>query len=452
MKSMDACIARLADALGGHRLRVMGLYADNGDDWAVADMAAEMAGVILVPLPAFFTHDQLRHAAAATGMDALYCDSPAIAQALGFHRAGGEFPLFRREAVPVSLPPGTAKVTFTSGTTGAPKGVCLSAAGQRAVANCLAQATRGLGIERHLCLLPLAVLLENVAGIRAALAAGARFIAPPLAQAGLSGATGFDPLACLAALAREDAQSAIVLPHMLLMLASALEAGAPRPKSLRLIAVGGARVSPQLLARARNVGLPVYEGYGLSECASVVALNTPRADRPGSVGKPLGHVRVRIADDGEILVAGGAFLGYAGEKAWSREWFPTGDLGRFDADGFLHVEGRRRNVLITSFGRNVAPEWPEAELLAGGALAQAAVFGEGRPSLCAVLVAPAAVSDAAIAAQVGAANERLPDYARVAHWVRAAAPFGPHNGLATPNGRIRREAIWQLYRERLDAN
>jgi len=99
----------------------------------------------------------------------------------------------------------------------------------------------------------------------------------------------------------------------------------------------------------------------------------------------------------------------------------------------------------------VAPEWPEAELLAGGALAQAAVFGEGRPQLCAVLVPAPAASDAAVAAQVGAANARLPDYARIAQWVRAESPFAPQNGLATANGRVHRDAVWALYRERFDA-
>ena len=429
-------------------MNVLGLLADNGPDWVAVDLDAEAAGIALVPLPPFFTPAQLAHAVASTGMDALYCTSESTARALGFHRKN-KLPWYSREAPPVPLPPGTAKITFTSGTTGAPKGVCLSAAAQRAVARSLAQAMRSLGIERHLCLLPLAVLLENVAGVYAPLAAGAQWIAPPLAEVGMSGATGFDARACLAAIVRHQAHSVILLPQMLLSLVNALEKE-PRSLPLRFVAVGGARVAPALIERARALGLPVYEGYGLSECASVAALNTPQGDRPGSVGRALPHLGVRIAGDGEIVVSGSGFLGYVGQAFTDNEFF-TGDLGSLDADGFLHVAGRRKHMLITSFGRNVAPEWPEAELLAGGALAQAAVFGEGRPQLCAVLVPAPAASDAAIAAQVGAANARLPYYARIAHWVRAESPFAPHNGLATPNGRVRRDAVWERYRERFDA-
>ena len=429
-------------------MNVLGLLADNGPDWVAVDLDAEAAGIPLVPLPPFFTPAQLAHAVASTGMDALYCASESSARALGFHRTS-DLPWYRREAPPMPLPPGTAKITFTSGTTGAPKGVCLSAAAQRAVARSLAEAMRSLDIERHLCLLPLAVLLENVAGVYAPLAAGAQWIAPPLAEVGMSGATGFDARACLGAIEHHEAHSVILLPQMLLSLVNALEKE-PRSLPLRFVAVGGARVAPALIGRARAVGLPVYEGYGLSECASVVALTTPQADRPGSVGRALPHLGVRIAGDGEIVVSGSGFLGYVGQAFTDNEFF-TGDLGSLDADGFLHVAGRRKHMLITSFGRNVAPEWPEAELLAGGALAQAAVFGEGRPQLCAVLVPAPAASDAAIAAQVGAANARLPDYARIVHWVRAESPFAPHNGLATANGRVRRDAVWERYRERFDA-
>jgi long-subunit acyl-CoA synthetase (AMP-forming) len=459
---LAARVERLAAALRNAlpRPRMLGILADNGPEWVIVDLAAERVGLPLVPLPVFFTPAQLRHVVDAAGMDALFCDTAGAARALGFLPAGPPspegmpLPWFRRAAPAVPLPPGTSKVTFTSGTTGTPKGVCISAAQQRAVADALVAATRDLGIERHLALLPLPVLLENVAGVHAPLLAGATCCVPPLATVGLSGSAAFDPRACLAAIERWEAHSVILLPQMLLALTTALEAGAPPPPRLRFAAVGGAKVAPSLVARARSAGLPAYEGYGLSECASVVALNVPGADRPGSVGRPLAHVDVRIADGGEILVARAGFLGYLGAepKAARAAWLRTGDLGRLDDAGFLHVEGRRKHQLITSFGRNVAPEWPEAELVANAAIGQAAVFGEARPQLCAVIVPRTpAIPDAAIAADVRAANRRLPDYAQVAFWIRADAPFGAIDGLATANGRVRRDAVWARYGARLDA-
>jgi acyl-CoA synthetase (AMP-forming)/AMP-acid ligase II len=151
------------------------------------------------------------------------------------------------------------------------------------------------------------------------------------------------------------------------------------------------------------------------------------------VGRPLAHAKVRIVE-GEIRVGA----------------LETGDRGRLDAEGYLYIEGRKKNVLITSYGRNVSPEWPEAELLSGPAIAQAAVFGEARPRLCALVVPAAGAFAAAIDAQVRAANSRLPDYARIGAWLPADAPFTPQNGLATANGRARRERIWQVYGARLD--
>jgi long-subunit acyl-CoA synthetase (AMP-forming) len=430
-------VERLAAALRAARPRprVVGLLADNGPDWEVIDLAVQSAGMVLVPLPPFFTAAQCQHAVQASGMDSIFG-----APLPGFEPAGElqGLPWWRRRAEPAALAANICKITFTSGTTGTPKGVPLTASQQWSVARSLAEATRPLGIRRHLCLLPLAVLLENVAGLYAARLAGAECIVPPLAETGVRGGARFDAAACLAALEHWQPHSVILMPQMLLSLTEAVESGLRPPKSLKLVAVGGAKVSPALIARARAAGLPIYEGYGLSECASVVSLNLPWADRPGSVGRPLPHAEVRIAGR-EIHVRSGA------------QWIATGDLGRLDEEGFLHIEGRRKHVLITSYGRNVCPEWPESELLVGGAIVQAAVFGEAKPRLCALVVpSRPGTDDAAIETQVRAANARLPDYARIGAWLRADAPFTPQNGQATANGRPRRDALWQVYGERLD--
>jgi long-subunit acyl-CoA synthetase (AMP-forming) len=212
-----------------------------------------------------------------------------------------------------------------------------------------------------------------------------------------------------------------------------------------------------LLEAARELGLPAHEGYGLSEGASVQTLNLPGADRPGSAGRVLPHARLRIAADGEIELGGALHLGYLGSDTPVPQWWPSGDLGEIDVDGFLHVHGRKKQVLITAFGRNVSPEWVECELHAATvrglpAVVQAVVFGDGEPSLSAVLwpLRPE-MTDAVLQAAVDAANARLPDYAQVRHWVRSTYPFTAESGLATANGRPRRDAIAERHAASLHA-
>jgi long-subunit acyl-CoA synthetase (AMP-forming) len=178
----------------------------------------------------------------------------------------------------------------------------------------------------------------------------------------------------------------------------------------------------------------------------VVALNLPGAARDGSVGRPLKHRRVAIAADGEILVEGCAAR-YLGQPVQDDPWLATGDLGHVDADGFLFVDGRKKDILITGYGRNVSPEWPEAVLLGTGLFAQAMVLGEAQAYLGALLV-PAApgLDPAQLQAAVERANAQLPDYAQVRRW-RPVPPFTPAAGLLTPNGRLRRAAIRAAHAE-----
>jgi long-subunit acyl-CoA synthetase (AMP-forming) len=451
---IEARARALATALSSLNARALGLLADNGPDWLVADFAAQLAAIPLVPLPLFFTRDQMRAALEGAGVDLLLTDRPDLAGELGYALArppvAGALLAFSpagRQPRGEALQAGTGKVTFTSGTTGRPKGVCLSNGHAWRVAGALAQALESVAPRRHLCALPLPVLLENIAGGYVSWLTGATLLVPPLASLGLAGSSGLDVAAFAAAVERWQPHSLILLPQMLKAWVAALESGLAAPRSLRFVAVGGGKVATATLERARELGLPVYEGYGLSECASVVALNLPGADRPGTVGRPLSHATLGLSADGEILVAGERFLGYlGGGDAPARGPLATGDLGTVDADGFVTITGRRKNIYITSFGRNVSPEWPEAELAAEPAIAQAAVFGEAEPQSRAVIVPSAAdVADDALAAAVRRANGRLPDYARIARWVRAASPFTAANGLATANGRPRREAIRELH-------
>jgi long-subunit acyl-CoA synthetase (AMP-forming) len=133
------------------------------------------------------------------------------------------------------------------------------------------------------------------------------------------------------------------------------------------------------------LGIPVHEGYGLSECCSVVAVNRPRERRPGTVGQPLSGLSVFI-DDGEIVVDGPSITdGYLGQEPAHGAW-RTGDLGEIDRDGFVTIHGRKDSLLVTSFGRNVSPEWIETMLLADPRIAFCAVAGHGEPHLTAVLI------------------------------------------------------------------
>lgn len=454
-------IAILAAALAARTAprAPVAILADNSPEWLAVDLATQQSGLTLVPLPLFFTPAQWRHAVAASGVQALFCADPAQGAALGFTEVvplDGPLALCQRAGAPASVAApeldGVQKITFTSGTTAAPKGVCLSTSRQWEVARALHAAGLGkLGVERHLCLLPFAVLLENIAGPYTALLSGATTVCPPLAEVGLSGASGFDPQRCLDAIERHQAGSVILLPQMLSALLAASAPGDPRLASLRFAAVGGARTPARVLAAARARGIPVYEGYGLSECSSVVALNLPGAARDGSVGRPLAHRALRIAPDGEIEVRGpvARYLGQPDEAGGAGEWFATGDLGHFDRDGYLYIDGRKKDVLITGYGRNVSPEWPESALLGSGRIAQALVVGDGQPWLGALLVpAAAGLGQQQLQEAVDLANRELPDYAQVRRWA-LATPFTLANGLATANGRPRRAAIQQQYADRI---
>jgi long-subunit acyl-CoA synthetase (AMP-forming) len=454
-----------ASKLNHAAAKVLGMAMDNSPAWAIIDLAAMQLNLPVVPLPYFFSAEQTIHAIDDAGINVVLSDQPILfEQLLDAHgkkiqhktqylvgdKVLTEF-TFNVEKVSV-LPDNTAKITYTSGTTGKPKGVCLNAEALNQVALSLLQATRARPTDRHLSILPLSTLLENIAGLYVPLLAGATTTLLPASQVGLSGAAGLNIAIMMSALSTSNATTVVLTPELLNALVSAIEGGFPKPASLRFVAVGGASVAPQLLKRASAVGLPVYEGYGLSECASVVALNTPRNNKLGSVGKPLAHAEVKFSEDGEILVKGACLLGYTGSDnaSHAHQYLPTGDIGHLDSDGYLYITARKKNQFITSFGRNVAPEWVERELTLSPFIQQAAVFGEARPWNIAVISPAKNATPAEIYLSITDINQTLPDYARVSQWVLADAPFTAQNEQLTANGRLRRAIVWQHYEQKIN--
>src|SRR5690554_1762721 len=160
---------------------------------------------------------------------------------------------------------------------------------------------------------------------------------------------------------------------------------------VRLAISGAAPIAPEILAYFRGLGLDVREGYGLTESTGLITIN-PRETRLGTVGTPFHGVEVRIADDGEILSQNpGNFLGYHKDPAATAAtleggWLHTGDVGELDEDGYLRITDRKKDILITAGGKNIAPQKIENQLKSSVYINDAVVLGDRRRYLVALLV------------------------------------------------------------------
>ncbi|PKG36198.1 MULTISPECIES: AMP-binding protein [Psychrobacter] len=483
------------------------LYTHNDIDWIILDLALSTVGAVVVPIPLFFSASQIAHLLQDAQIETVYvgasltmpiidnmdhwviADTPetkAIKSEQATHIKGSFYQLTDTIIDPslTSQNSSTAndfcKVTYTSGSTGMPKGVCLGQDTLMRIVESLSGAladtlkndaantsevTETTSKFSHLSVLPFATLLENVAGVYVSLYMGRTLVTGHIDQFGLLSNQAFDAKRLMTTVQTYNIASVILLPQMLKAICEYMAANGKTKSStnaalpsLKFMAVGGGKVSPKLLQDANTLNLPVYEGYGLSECGSVVSLNTPKAKRAGSVGKPMPHASVSIADSGEVMVKGNAMQGYLNHDNSNEDngIIATGDIGHLDDDGYLYITGRRKNVLISSFGRNISPEWVEAQLSTQPIIYQVAVLGDGEPHLSAVIVAnPNATSadnsdlQSAIKQALNIVNQTLPDYARIKQWHLAELPFSTDNGLLTDNGKLRRLQILETYKSAL---
>jgi long-chain acyl-CoA synthetase len=449
-------VQQVARQLGDYQVKALGIYLDNGIEWIVLDLASIVAEIRVVPLPWFFSDEQLNHAVESGAVDfVVFADdlpggiigTGATQQLYGDCRIQSVLSSAGKAA---TVTHANGKLSFTSGTTGRPRGIELEYRFIDQTCQSLGNALSTLDIGKHLSILPYATLLENIAGVYLPLMLGKTVYAEPAARVGLSAELGLDPAKLQQAFNQIQPNSLILTPQLLELLCLLVDCKEIDPACLVMVAVGGARVGEPLMRRSRSLGIPAYEGYGLTEFGSVAILNTPQNDRPGSVGKPLPGVTVELAADGEICLSTtlgqiDADTGDADTGQLDKITVATGDFGSIDSDGYVYVHGRKSNLIILSSGRNVSPEWVEVELNSSPLIAQSYVFAETRAELSALLVtAGAGIVDSDLDAEVERINRGLPRYAQIKNWHRLLTPFSRENQMLTANGRLRRLQIEQL--------
>ena len=242
---------------------------------------------------------------------------------------------------------------------------------------------------------------------------------------------------------------------------------------------GGAPLGRELAEWYADIGIPIHEGYGLTETSPVIAVNTPTAHRLGTVGKPLANVQVRIADDGEVLARGPSiFKGYWNrpeetQAAFVDDWFKTGDIGHLDSDGFLSITDRKKDLIKTSGGKFIAPQPIENSLKLNPLIGTAVVFGDRR-KFPAVLIAPhfPALEDWAHANQIEFSsrealvtnakvqalyegiiedlNQNLARFERLKRVLLIPEELSAADGTLTHTFKVRRRGIEERYRDRID--
>ncbi len=248
---------------------------------------------------------------------------------------------------------------------------------------------------------------------------------------------------------------------------------------LRFCISGGAPLDKTINEFMWIIGIPTFEGYGLTETSPAISLNSFTAVRFGSVGKVLEQTSVMLAADGELLVRGPQVMqGYYRDAAGTAEtfsdgWLKTGDIARIDADGFVYIVDRKKEIIVTAGGKNIAPQPLENELKLDKYISQAFVFGDRRPYLVALLtpnierliefghhehldyfdsadlVAHQRVQKLFVE-RIGQLNAKLPPYETIKKFALLPHDFTIEGGELTPTLKLRRKVIYEKYRERID--
>ena len=392
------------------------IWAPNRPWWVATLLGCIFEGVVVVPLDVNGSAEFARQVAEMMQARLIVAGADQV-RALGETTLPvvpiDDLPALVANATPTPAGPPTidpedlVEIVYTSGTTGPPRGVMLTHRNLLADINALPAHLRGDPSYHMLSVLPIRHVFELTVGMWYVLFSGARVVYPRSIQA----STIFE------ALAAEQITGMLVVPQVVALFYHAIEREvqrsgrekawrvlhsiAPRVPfglrrylfrsvhrrlggAFRFFVSGGAGLQPELAERWENMGVAVVQGYGLTECSPVVAATSLKYRPAGAVGKPLACCEVRLAPDDEILVRGqNVTSGYwqdpdATAAALVDGWYHTGDLGRIDDEGYLHLKGRKKNMIVLANGMNVYPEDLEAVLLRNSAVRDAVVLGVPR--------------------------------------------------------------------------
>jgi long-chain acyl-CoA synthetase len=476
----DACaLAAKTQASGIQPGDRVAHVSENRYEWVITDLAIHLARGVHVPIQVSLSGPQIAEQIADSGAR-LVCVSNRALMAKFAELIDDSIPVLIHDEWPLAVAeshPGTAKtqamidacvqetspddlatILFTSGTTGRPRGVMLS---QRNLAVNSAVTAETFGDEfgeTSLCVLPLSHIFARTCDLYTWLYRGSVLV---LAE---SRETLFRDLA----LAKPHGLSAV--PYLYQRVADKVRSSGNPDEAAELKALfggrmarltsGGAPLPQEVETWYRERGLPILPGYGLTESSPVISMSTPNAYRFGASGRLLPGIEVRIAEDGEILNRGpNTMLGYWNNPedtaATIRDgWLHTGDLGELDADGFLYVRGRKKELIVLSTGKKVVPTRVEGLLTMSPLIEQAAVFGEGQCGIVALIVPASGASSQdreLFAAEIGRCLQSAAHEEQVRYFSLLSRPFSIEHGELTPKLSLRRAVIAKNFADELQA-
>ncbi|MGE5177834.1 MAG: AMP-dependent synthetase/ligase [Bacteroidota bacterium] len=490
----------------------VGILSESRYEWAVMDVAILSMGAVTVPFYQTLPAGQIGPLVADSGIVGAFASNAAQQEKLELIRAEGH-PLrflwnFEESGLPEAVPApdpanerpprpeDLATIIYTSGTSGTPKGVMLTHA------NIVSEVVISLTTWKlnpediYLSFLPLSHVLERISGFYTMLYAGVT----------IAYAESFDKLprdlrevrpTVLIAVPRlyekviaraiETAAGAGRFTRSIFQNAYrvAVEAGRLRnegkqvPPTLalertvgfalvygkiarglggrtRLRVSGGAPLNREVALFYRGAGLPIHEGYGLTETTGAISVNTYERSCEGTVGPVFPTIEVRTAEDGELLVRGPIVMkGYwqkpkETEEALEGEWLHTGDIGHVDENGFLRITDRKKDLLVMSVGKKVAPQPIEAALRSSPRISEALVLGDGQKYIAALIVPAVGATREEIAEDVERVNGNLAQFERIKRFELIPDAMTIENGMMTPSLKLKRKAVVEHHREAVE--